>query len=244
MNESPKQFKTARELKSEIAAMNIRLAFQEELEEEIAVILNNPVDESFAEKVDQATPRVLSRIRRTTIRPEARLNKHVFRKVIHALAACLLLFYLGLTTAIAASSTVRIALVDFVIQIEEKYSTIGLVENEHYVDIPEVWEGYYFPTYLPDGYEVIYSSEDMIQYSNQQGRRIICEELTRDAYTNIDTEGASVSYVQLHGTRAMVSEKGEWTIVTWAVNSRYFIVYVQGPVDVAIRIAESYTMIK
>ena len=126
-----------------------------------------------------------------------------------------------------------------------------LQENEQKsFDVPNGWEGMYYPTYIPDGFEVINVenlSEQifLISFENKNNEYLTFEEMTEDAESNIDTENAQVYYTEIHGNTALVSVKADLTIVSWNEQNRILSVVFDGEVEEdALKVAKSVTRIK
>ena len=70
--------------------------------------------------------------------------------------AALGILCIGLTTAFASSETFRVRVFLMFAEDHGQYTAIGLREDEQKAfDVPNGWEGMYYPTYIPDGFEVI-----------------------------------------------------------------------------------------
>ena len=125
--------------------------------------------------------------------------------------AALGILCIGLTTAFASSETFRVRVFSMFAEDHGQYTAIGLREDEQKAfDVPNGWEGMYYPTYIPDGFEVINVenlSEQifLISFENKNNEYLTFEEMTEDAESNIDTENAQVYYTEIHGNTALVS---------------------------------------
>mgnify|MGYP002561641146 FL=1 len=132
-----------------------------------------------------------------------------------------------------------------------QYTAIGLREDEQNAfDVPNGWEGRYYPSYIPDGFEVI-NVENLsdqiflISFENKNNEYLTFEEMTEDAESNIDTENAQVYYTEIHGNTALVSVKADLTIVSWNEQNRILSVVFDGEVEEdALKVAKSVTRIK
>ena len=132
-----------------------------------------------------------------------------------------------------------------------QYAAVKLQEDEQKAfDVPNGWEGMYYPTYIPDGFEVINVenlSEQifLISFENKNNEYLTFEEMTEDAESNIDTENARVYYTEIHGNTALVSVKADLTIVSWNEQNRILSVVFDGEMEEdALKVAKSVTRIK
>ena len=165
--------------------------------------------------------------------------------------AALGILCIGLTTAFASSETFRVRVFSMFAEDHGQYTAIGLREDEQKAfDVPNGWEGMYYPTYIPDGFEVINVenlSEQifLISFENKNNEYLTFEEMTEDAESNIDTENAQVYYTEIHGNTALVSVKADLTIVSWNEQNRILSVVFDGEVEEdALKVAKSVTRIK
>ena len=70
--------------------------------------------------------------------------------------AALGILCVGFTTAFASSASFRVRVFSMFAEDHGQYTAIGLREDEQKaLDVPNGWEGMYYPTYIPDGFEVI-----------------------------------------------------------------------------------------
>ena len=165
--------------------------------------------------------------------------------------AALGILCIGLTTAFASSAPFRVRVFSMFKKDHGQYTTVKLQENEQKsFDVPNGWEGMYYPTYIPDGFEVI-SVENLseqiflISFENKNNEYLTFEEMTEDAESNIDTENARVYYTEIHGNTALVSAKADLTIVSWNEQNRILSVVFDGDVEEdALKVAKSVTRIK
>lgn len=75
-------------------------------------------------------------------------------RTLRAAAAVLLVFYLGLTTALATVPSLRHSLMTFMIHSEEEYTELALIPSGETLDIPQGWQGAYYPAYIPEGFAI------------------------------------------------------------------------------------------
>lgn len=157
-------------------------------------------------------------------------------------AACLVLL-LGIATpiAIAKVESIRVKVLQLLINVQEEYTELSLAEDtEASFDVPGDWRGEYYLSYIPEGYvlsyvdpvynEVIYTYNDTIS--------IDFHECSIGDVANVDSENADISYDFVNGDVALVIEKDD-TVVTWSNGERYFIVKTYLSRGETLEIAES-----
>ena len=167
--------------------------------------------------------------------------------------AALGILCIGLTTAFASSETFRVRVFSMFAEDHGQYTTVKLQENEQKsFDVPNGWEGMYYPSYIPAEFEVesVENSfgREFAAYMRDRNNldvRLIFEEMSENNEMNVDTENAKVYYTEIHGNTALVSVKTGVTIVTWNEQNRMFSVIIDGEAEKdALKVAKSVTRIK
>ena len=251
MNKS--EYQDDQKLRAEYQKVLISKAMREIRDEEADSLLEcSPEDQRYLEFLganrEKRMEKMIRRLRWIS------LKKQFFTVVPRTMrfaVAALGILCIGLTTAFASSETFRVRVFSMFAEDHGQYTAIGLREDEQKAfDVPNGWEGMYYPTYIPDGFEVINVenlSEQifLISFENKNNEYLTFEEMTEDAESNIDTENAQVYYTEIHGNTALVSVKTGVTIVTWNEQNRMFSVIIDGEAEKdALQVAKSVTRIK
>ena len=251
MNKS--EYQDDQKLRAEYQKVLISKAMREIRDEEADSLLeSSPEDQRYLEFLETSREKRMKKmIRRLRW---ISLKKQFFTvapRTMRFAVAALGILCIGLTTAFASSETFRVRVFSMFKKDHGQYTTVKLQENEQKsFDVPNGWEGMYYPTYIPDGFEVI-SVENLseqiflISFENKNNEYLTFEEMTEDAESNIDTENARVYYTEIHGNTALVSVKADLTIVTWNEQNRMFSVIIDGEAEKdALKVAKSVTRIK
>lgn len=229
-------------LYEELVALKIRIAFAEIDEDELAEFDRDLSSVSEGYYSDAAQKRTLKLI-------ERKLNKRLRRQFVsktlpHALqivTISLLLFFIGLTTAVATVRPVRLRILDFIAKIEENYSEISLFNDIDNTVVPSEWKGKYYPSYIPD--EFVFSHiEDylnMVYYVAEEDRILEFCEFADEIYTNVDIDSDNVFDISINGCSGLAMTDDESTTITWCTDNTYLNLYFSGNLDEATRIAES-----
>ena len=251
MNKS--EYQDDQKLRAEYQKVLISKAMREIRDEEADSLLeSSPEDQRYLEFLETSREKRMKKmIRRLRW---ISLKKQLFTvasRTMRFAVAALGILCIGLTTAFASSETFRVRVFSMFAEDHGQYTAIGLREDEQKAfDVPNGWEGMYYPTYIPDGFEVINVenlSEQifLISFENKNNEYLTFEEMTEDAESNIDTENAQVYYTEIHGNTALVSVKADLTNVSWNEQNRMFSVIIDGEVEEdALKVAESVTRIK
>ena len=251
MNKS--EYQDDQKLRAEYQKVLISKAMREIRDEEADSLLeSSPEDQRYLEFLktnrEKRMEKMMRRLRWIS------LKKQFFTVVPRTMrfaVAALGILCIGLTTAFASSETFRVRVFSMFAEDHGQYTAIGLREDEQKAfDVPNGWEGMYYPSYIPDGFEVINVenlSEQifLISFENKNNEYLTFEEMTEDAESNIDTENAQVYYTEIHGNTALVSVKADLTIVSWNEQNRILSVVFDGEVEEdALKVAKSVTRIK
>ena len=251
MNKS--EYQDDQKLKAEYQKVLISKAMREIRDEEADSLLeSSPEDQRYLEFLETSREKRMKKMVRRL--RWISLKKQFFTVVPRTMrfaVAALGILCIGLTTAFASSETFRVRVFSMFAEDRGQYTAIGLREDEQKAfDVPNGWEGMYYPTYIPDGFEVINVenlSEQifLISFENKNNEYLTFEEMTEDAESNIDTENARVYYTEIHGNTALVSVKADLTIVSWNEQNRILSVVFDGEVEEdALKVAKSVTRIK
>lgn len=251
MNKS--EYQDDQKLRAEYQKVLISKAMREIRDEEADSLLeSSPEDQRYLEFLETNREKRMEKMMRRL--RWISLKKQFFTVVPRTMrfaVAALGILCIGLTTAFASSETFRVRVFSIFAEDHGQYTAIGLREDEQNAfDVPNGWEGMYYPTYIPDGFEVINVenlSEQifLISFENKNNEYLTFEEMTEDAESNIDTENAQVYYTKIHGNTALVSVKADLTIVSWNEQNRILSVVFDGEVEEdALKVAKSVTRIK
>ena len=251
MNKS--EYQDDQKLRAEYQKVLISKAMREIRDEEADSLLeSSPEDQRYLEFLETSREKRMKKMMRRL--RWISLKKQFFTVVPRTMrfaVAALGILCIGLTTAFASSETFRVRVFSMFAEDHGQYTAIGLREDEQKAfDVPNGWEGMYYPSYIPDGFEVINVenlSEQifLISFENKNNEYLTFEEMTEDAESNIDTENAQVYYTEIHGNTALVSAKADLTIVSWNEQNRILSVVFDGEVEEnALKVAKSVTRIK
>lgn len=251
MNKS--EYQDDQKLRAKYQEVLISKAMREIRDEEADSLLEcSPEDQRYLEFLETSREKRMKKMMRRL--RWISLKKQFFivaPRTMRFAVAALGILCIGLTTAFASSETFRVRVFSMFAEDHGQYTAIGLREDEQKAfDVPNGWEGMYYPTYIPDGFEVINVenlSEQifLISFENKNNEYLTFEEMTEDAESNIDTENARVYYTEIHGNTALVSVKADLTIVSWNEQNRIFSVVFDGEVEEdALKVAKSVTRIK
>ena len=167
--------------------------------------------------------------------------------------AALGILCIGLTTAFASNETFRVRVFSMFAEDHGQYTAVKLQENEQKTfDVPNGWEGMYYPSYIPAEFEVESVENSFgrefaayMRDKNNSDIRLIFEEMSENNEMNVDTENARVYHTEIYGRDAIVSIKEETSTVIWSENNRILSVMMDGDNEEQIlKVAKSVKQIK
>lgn len=154
-----------------------------------------------------------------------------------AQTAAIVIAVLTLTggVAIATSHTVRVHVMQLLINIEEQYTEIKLVENTAAsFDVPAEWRGSRYPSRIPDHLTLsnISTTENvrLVEYADVLTGNIVLrfQEFDESAEANVDTEKAKLTKISVNGQIGYITEKGEAVNVFWSDGHNCFLLTTKG----------------
>ena len=241
------EYLSSKEIMQKIADLKIRLALQQEFEQEVDELVAevNPTDAGQTRQIREMEEKVLRDIAAHTGRRKQRHEqKRRFPRYARVIAAIALLITVSVGSAMATVHMAQIGLLKLDIQTYPERTSYGLVPSDEAVDVPAEWKGDFYPAYIPEEFEFDRCCLNNVIYLDKDGRCLDFSEETYGSITNLDTENANLSSVFINGAEATLIEKEGWTAVVWSANNRLFIVDMDGGKDEALRVAASVILVR
>lgn len=220
----------------------------------------SPEEEALCERAYARFREQAERLDRDARRQDgARRRRRWFSRAGLAAACLIILLGIAAPIAIAKVDFIRVRVLKLLINVEEEYTELSLVEDdEASFNVPAEWRGAYYPSYIPEGYYLWYLDDvdDQVIYHHPDDEYGIVEfdEMSRDTKMNVDSEDAEISYDAVNGNSALVIKKGDKSFVNiygeddfvpgdvmviWSNDEKYFLVRVRSSREEALRIARS-----
>lgn len=238
--------KSVDELFVDLSDLKLRIALLMEQEKELDQLTqeceNNAEVHTMAFRGEERIRKLINR--RYRMNQVKRITRKTLPQAIRVVASILLFCYIGLTVAIAADSSVRIKIMEFFMNIENEYTEFGLRDTGEHMDVPAEWQGYYYPSYIPEGFAISRFFKYSVSYERNDGAQLDFGEFDATVSSAIDTEDAIVNFIIINGNSAMIVQKEPWTSIIWSVDNRILEINYSGDLEAAIQIAESVRMIK
>lgn len=155
------------------------------------------------------------------------------------LAGLMLVIFVGLSTAVATVQSVRLSVLNFIIEIEDRYTSLYFEESRSTYEVPQGWQGLYYITYVPERFVLADCSDNEAIYVDRDGNILGFCEYEYGETCNLDTENAEITYESIHGRNSLVVEKEGWVAITWSIGARFFVIDLIGTRDEAFQIANS-----
>jgi len=244
--------KTDNRIEEQYLTSLFRLAFNKIEQENAAGLIEADLTGEFDENknIDRlfqgADERIIRRIDRRF--REIRI-KDTFRrrlpKVVQIAAAVVLIAAIGGAAVIASSKSVRVSVLKFLIEVGTEYTKLSLIEDDTAAfDVPMGWNGDYFLSFIPEAYSLTYIEDHYVVFEDENDNVLTFSEYAEDSYTNIDTEGAEIEYVNVSGRLILLSKKDGLVIATWSEHRRYFVLHTNNSTVNLLEIAANVKRIK
>lgn len=241
------EYLSSKEIMQKIAALKIRLALQQEFEQEVDELLKEDEQPNAEQsrQIREMEERVLMDIaaHRGKRRPWS-VQKRRFSRGVRVTAFIALLLMVSVGSAMAAVHMVQVGLLKLKSQTYPQYTSYSLTPSQSTIDVPPDWAGDFYPAYIPEGFEFDYCYSTGVVYYDKAGNFLSFSEDTYGATTNLDTENADLSTVLINGAEATLIEKDDWVSVVWTANNRLFIVMITGTKAAALRVAASVVFVR
>lgn len=239
------EYMSSQEIMQEIADLKIKLALQQEFEQEVSTILEqtNMIDEGQTQPVQDMETKVLRDIA-DHMRPTAHLHGHTLPKGLRVFAVALLLVIVSISSAFATVHMIQIGLLKLDMQTYQERTSYGLQPSGETLDVPAEWKGSFYPTYIPESFVLYDCTSYDVEYRTRNDETLLnFSEYEYGGRVSLDTENAEISTTQINGIEATLIEKDGWVAVVWAANNRLFVIDMDGNIEEILKVAESVTMI-
>lgn len=232
------EFMTAEEIRQEIAKLKLRLAFQQDFEDEVGTLRGN----AFPARVKRLCDGLKTRTEPSTP-PRRRTAWHI-PKGGRIVAAVLIVLMVGAGSAAAALQMASVGLLGLSAQSYPDHTSYSLTYTGKTIEVPESWEGSFYPAYIPEGFVYRNAATSEVIYADASKRALSFSENGVGSSVDYDTENAKITAVELNGAEATLIEKEEWVTVIWLANNRLFSIDMQGSAEEALMVAASVIMIR
>lgn len=179
-------------------------------------------------------------------------NQRIRSKALNAskmIVAILIVFSIVSSIVTMSVEAFRVKFFNLVIETSQKFSLVSqeeLGETVVLYEVPNDWVSYYYPNYLPEGYELkgtrtlndtrimVFASETMVDIVFSQG--------PLSGMTQIDSENGKVIEVEINGNKGILAVKDEIKILNWSNSEAGF--SIQGNVEESVLLAIAESVLK
>lgn len=167
-------------------------------------------------------------------------------------AAILILMMIGVNYFLVSNvEAYRIKWMNTISSIQDKFTQIDIVpdEQKNITDIPENWEGNYYPVYVPEGFKLTeqHSTELTIRlvYEDDQNNQIVLHQFSSLTSLQVDSEGGASSKVMVGEREATLIKKDGMINLNWSIDDSVLYITTKGiKINELIKIAESVILKK
>lgn len=220
--------------------------YMQEMEEDAARGGNAEMEAFFARQDQENLKKIQAYAQKQRNR---RFLGHTLPRMAQIAAVIIALVSLAGGVALATSQAVRVQVMKLLLQVEEEYTELSLVEDEAAsFDVPAEWQGSSFPAYIPEGMKLEQSIDgNYVVYRGETDRtkKMSFSESDASTVTNIDTEDATVRAVMIQNHQGYIAVKENAVHVFWSDGLHYYIVSTNGiGEDETMQISQSVTKIR
>ncbi|HQP26762.1 MAG TPA: DUF4367 domain-containing protein [Candidatus Syntrophosphaera sp.] len=170
-------------------------------------------------------------------------------KVLPAAAIIVLVLMLSFATVLAVSPQLRIHMIRMLYKVMPQYTEVSFSPDpDHFFDVPEGWQGLYYPAYIPEGYYqtniVSGKKSSKVVFSANDNHYLFFSEHKLGVESNINSENSVVEEIDINGKTGLIIQNGDYNMIVWANDEKCFTLYVTENADIAIKIAKSVMRIK
>ena len=241
------EYLSAKEIMQQIEDLKIRLALQQEFEQEVDELVAevNPAEAEQTQPIREMEEKVVRDIAaHTGRRRQQHEQKRRFPRCARVAAVIALLVMVSVGSTMATVHMVQIGLLKLDVQTYPERTSYSLVPSEGTMNVPQEWTGDFYPAYIPEGFEFDRCYNGIANYLDSNDKMLSFSENEYGTRISLDTENANLSSVFINGAEATLIEKDGWTAVVWSANNRLFIVDIDGGKDDVLRVAASVILIK
>lgn len=236
------EYMSSQEMMREIADLKIRLALQQEFEQEAADIMEAANAENAGQT--QAMRELEEKVCHDVMRHKTPFMYLPRRsRGMRILAVVFILLMVSMGSAFATAYMFQAGLLKLDVQKDQERTSYGLAFTGETLDIPNGWTGVFYPAYIPDGFTLVDGRFQEAEYQNANQDSLSFSEYEYGTRISLDTEDAAVSATNVNGAEATLIEKAGWSAVVWSANNRLFVVEMAGSAEEVMKIAQSVTLI-
>ena len=217
----------------------IRLAFEKEEEEAVRQLSTEP-DADMPPEMEQAAMRAFTAAmeqaekdaKENHSKEKKAKTRRLFFRVVEIAACLVLLAGIALPVAVATSAEFRSKVMQLLIKIDQDNGRAFFQfaeDDDASFPVVDGWRGEYYPSYIPDGFEVslLYEDANYVEYSCNRTQSIVFSENSSDITSMIDYNVLSPQIIHINGTDAFYvygqeSDGNIFGAVVWQSDTKWF----------------------
>lgn len=147
-------------------------------------------------------------------------------RFLRAAAALVVVAAIGAGTAFAFDESFRNRILELLSFKGPEYTQFGPYDGCISQVVPDGWMGKYYPTYLPEGYQLdsycSFPKLSFATFTNSKKENLVFQISTHDLSTQVNTENAISNIISVGGFDAYLYSLEDAQIIIWSENSTYF----------------------
>jgi hypothetical protein len=160
-------------------------------------------------------------------------------------AVFLLLFFTAGTILFVSVEGFQHRVLNIILETKKQFTSIEIRESTNKIEIPSSIQlkGYYYPTYLPSGYNIEHidsiNEKRIITISNTKNQSIVFSQGPIGTNFQFDTENAKVQDITINGAKGILIQRQDKNTLFWHDNDFNYYILSELPYEEIIKIAES-----
>ena len=213
--------------------------YSEKLNNEADILAEKYKDLPVPESLDEWFENYSKELKKTADR---RKRNALVKK--YATRAAAVLLGLLLTSAIVTISVeaFRIHFLNLFIESDEDHNRIDYIESEISLKLPEGWNGVYYPTYLPNGYNLLDAEASehtkIVMFINPDNELLILTQNSNSMGMNIDSEKSDIEMVPINDNDGYMTNKDGMITISWSDNRTVLTLEGREKISIMLKIAE------
>lgn len=136
----------------------------------------------------------------------------------------------------------RIHFLNLFIESDEDHNRIDYIESEISLKLPEGWNGVYYPTYLPNGYNLLDAEASehtkIVMFINPDNELLILTQNSNSMGMNIDSEQSDIEMVPINDNDGYMTNKDGMITISWSDNGTVLTLEGREKISIMLKIAE------
>jgi hypothetical protein len=165
------------------------------------------------------------------------------KRILSRVAIFILIVFSSITILTISVEAFRVKVFNFFIDVNETHTEIRVEEDtkDNERNKP-IWKDYYFPSYLPENFEVTNTdifNETRVAHFSDSIHFITFSQAPKGTDFQIDTEGSVITEVEINGHKGILATKDSLNILFWSNDTSSFCLTTNLETEKMVKIAKN-----